>query len=87
VEGYVRLVNEQLVGEALEPVRDQVPSVTKFGFKIDDRLPEWLDSGPEHIRKVVEASPALRTDHIDLLISTASIRPCRWKKSRARSSN
>ena len=68
-EGYGPFVNEQLVGEALEPVRDQVLVCTKFGFKIDEKdQMVGLDSRPEHIRKVVEASlKRLRTDHIDLL--------------------
>jgi aryl-alcohol dehydrogenase-like predicted oxidoreductase len=68
-EGYGPFVNEQLVGEALEPVRDRVLVCTKFGFKIDERNQMvGLDSRPEHIAKVVEASlKRLRTDHIDLL--------------------
>jgi len=58
-----------LVGEALEPVRDQVLVCTKFGFKINEKNETvGLDSRPEHIRNVVEASlKRLRTDHIDLL--------------------
>jgi aryl-alcohol dehydrogenase-like predicted oxidoreductase len=68
-EGYGPFVNEELVGEALEPVRDQVIVATKFGFKIDDKgAIVGLDSRPEHIRDVVEASlKRLRTDRIDLL--------------------
>lgn len=68
-EGYGPFVNEELVGEALQPVRDQVVIATKFGFKIDENNPlVGLDSRPEHIRKVVEASlKRLRTDRIDLL--------------------
>jgi aryl-alcohol dehydrogenase-like predicted oxidoreductase len=68
-EGYGPFVNEELVGEALEPVRDQVIVATKFGFKIDDNgTIVGLDSRPEHIREVVEASlKRLRTDRIDLL--------------------
>jgi aryl-alcohol dehydrogenase-like predicted oxidoreductase len=68
-EGYGPFVNEELVGEALEPVRDQVIVATKFGFKIDDKgAIVGLDSRPEHIREVVEASlKRLRTDRIDLL--------------------
>jgi aryl-alcohol dehydrogenase-like predicted oxidoreductase len=68
-EGYGPFVNEQLVGEALEPVRDRVLVCTKFGFKIDEKNQMvGLDSRPEHIAKVVEASlKRLRTDHIDLL--------------------
>jgi aryl-alcohol dehydrogenase-like predicted oxidoreductase len=68
-EGYGPFVNEELVGEALAPVRDQVLIATKFGFKIDDNKQiVGLDSRPEHIRAVVEASlKRLRTERIDLL--------------------
>jgi aryl-alcohol dehydrogenase-like predicted oxidoreductase len=68
-EGYGPFVNEELVGEALQPVRDQVVIATKFGFKIDENKQiVGLDSRPEHIREVVEASlKRLRTDRIDLL--------------------
>jgi aryl-alcohol dehydrogenase-like predicted oxidoreductase len=68
-EGYGPFTNEELVGEALEPVRDGVLVCTKFGFKIDDQgQTVGLDSRPDHIRDVVEASlRRLRTDHIDLL--------------------
>ena len=68
-EGYGPFVNEELVGEALESVRDQVLICTKFGFKITETGEMvGLDSRPEHIREVVEASlKRLRTDRIDLL--------------------
>jgi aryl-alcohol dehydrogenase-like predicted oxidoreductase len=68
-EGYGPFVNEELVGEALQPVRDRVLICTKFGFKIDaDNQIVGLDSRPRHIRDVVEASlRRLRTDRIDLL--------------------
>jgi aryl-alcohol dehydrogenase-like predicted oxidoreductase len=68
-EGYGPFTNEELVGEALEPFRDQVLIATKFGFKINEqRETVGLDSRPEHIREVVEASlKRLRTDRIDLL--------------------
>jgi aryl-alcohol dehydrogenase-like predicted oxidoreductase len=68
-EGYGPFVNEELVGEALQPVRDQVLVTTKFGFKIDENKQiVGLDSRPGHIRQVVEASlKRLRTDRIDLL--------------------
>jgi len=57
--------NEELVGEALEPVRDQVVIATKFGFQLDA---PGVNSRPEHIRSTVEASlQRLRTDTIDLL--------------------
>src|SRR5437764_5156059 len=69
-EGYGPYTNEELVGEGLAPVRDQVVIATKFGFKPDSK-PEtrWkdLDSRPEHIKEVAEASlKRLRTDVIDL---------------------
>lgn len=68
-EGYGPFTNELLVGEAIEPIRDQVVIATKFGFKLDDSgQMVRLDSRPEHIRGVVEASlKRLRTDRIDLL--------------------
>jgi aryl-alcohol dehydrogenase-like predicted oxidoreductase len=68
-EGYGPFINEELVGEALQPVRDKVAIATKFGFKIDENKNlVGLDSRPEHIREVVEASlKRLRTDRIDLL--------------------
>src|SRR4051794_15778912 len=68
-EGYGPFTNEELVGEALEPVRDRVLICTKFGFKINERRETvGLDSRPDHIRDVVEASlKRLRTDRIDLL--------------------
>ncbi|KVM65279.1 aldehyde oxidase [Burkholderia gladioli] len=68
-EGYGPFVNEELVGEALEGVRDQVLICTKFGFAINEKNElVGLDSRPEHIREVVEASlKRLRTDRIDLL--------------------
>lgn len=64
-EVYGPYVNEELVGEALAPMRDKVAIATKFGFKIDGT--NGLDSRPEHIRKVVEESlRRLKTDRIDL---------------------
>jgi len=68
-EVYGPYVNEELVGEALEPLRDQVVIATKFGFTIGGSVqPRGVDSRPEHIREVVEASlRRLRTDRIDLL--------------------
>jgi aryl-alcohol dehydrogenase-like predicted oxidoreductase len=66
-EIYGPYTNEEIVGEALEPVRDDVVIATKFGFDVDKGLGA-LDSRPEHIREVCEASlKRLRTDHIDLL--------------------
>ena len=70
-ESYGPFKNEELVGEALAPFRDQVVIATKFGFDIDletGRRRAGLNSRPEHIREVVEASlKRLRTDRIDLL--------------------
>ena len=65
-EVYGPYVNEELVGEALAPIRNKVAISTKFGFKIGGT--GGLDSRPENIRKVVEQSlKRLRTDRIDLL--------------------
>ena len=70
-ETYGPYLNEALVGEALEPVRDQVVIATKFGFRNDPNRPgpaTTFDSRPAHIREAVEGSLGrLRTDHIDLL--------------------
>ena len=64
-EVYGPYTNEELVGEALQSVRDQVKIATKFGFAIDGTI--GLNSRPEHIKKVVEESlKRLRTDRIDL---------------------
>jgi aryl-alcohol dehydrogenase-like predicted oxidoreductase len=66
-EVYGPYVNEELVGEALEPIRDQVVIATKFGWRIEDGKMAGLDSRPERIRRVAEASlKRLRTDTIDL---------------------
>jgi len=69
-EVYGPFTNEELVGEALSPIRDQVVIATKFGFKLNpDGKPGWmgLDSRPEHIRQVAEASlNRLNIDTIDL---------------------
>jgi aryl-alcohol dehydrogenase-like predicted oxidoreductase len=60
--------NEELVGEALEPVRDQVVIATKFGFELSTGTPTGLDSRPDTIRSSVDDSlRRLRTDRIDLL--------------------
>ena len=64
-EAYGPFTNEELVGEALEPLRDQVVIATKFGFDVNN-FPN-LDSRPEHIRQVADASlKRLKTDYIDL---------------------
>src|SRR6185436_3161435 len=70
-EVYGPFTNEELVGEALAPVREQVVIATKFGFNIDPDGTQHqtppLNSRPEHIKQVAEASlKRLKTDHIDL---------------------
>jgi aryl-alcohol dehydrogenase-like predicted oxidoreductase len=69
-EIYGPLVNEELVGEALEPFRGQVVIATKFGFDIDPtgtKIWKGLNSRPAHIKQVAEASlKRLRVDAIDL---------------------
>jgi aryl-alcohol dehydrogenase-like predicted oxidoreductase len=69
-EVYGPFTNEELVGEALSPFRGQVAIATKFGFKLDPKGgPQWtgLDSRPEHIKEVAEASlKRLKVDAIDL---------------------
>ena len=66
-EVYGPYTNEELVGEALAPFRNQVKVATKFGFKIENRKQAGLDSRPEHIKEVAEASlKRLKTDVIDL---------------------
>ena len=91
-EVYGPYTNEDLVGEALQPLRDRVVIATKFGFDIvagaDPRGmigSPMLNSRPEHIKQVVEGSlKRLRTDRIDCCISIASIPTCRSKTSPAR---
>lgn len=66
-EVYGPFTNEQWVGEALAPFRGRVVIATKFGFKFENGKQAGLDSRPENIRKVAEASlKSLRTDVIDL---------------------
>ena len=65
---YGPFTNEELVGEALEPVRDQVVLATKFGFDLETAGADGIDSRPETIGRSVDASlKRLRTDTIDLL--------------------
>ncbi|GAA5171940.1 aldo/keto reductase [Viridibacterium curvum] len=70
-EVYGPFANEELLGEALAPIRDQVIIATKFGFNVDPHSGErgpGTNSRPEHIKTAVEGSlRRLRTDHIDLL--------------------
>ena len=66
-EVYGPYANETVVGEALQPIRDQVVIATKFGIDIDGTGKSGMNSRPEHIRAVAEASlKRLRTDRIDL---------------------
>lgn len=66
-EIYGPFTNEELVGEALAPVRQHVVIATKFGFKIENGKQTGLDSRPEHIKEVAEASlKRLKTEVIDL---------------------
>ncbi|HXR32909.1 MAG TPA: aldo/keto reductase [Verrucomicrobiae bacterium] len=69
-EAYGPFVNEELVGEALQPIRDKVVIATKFGFDIDLATGErrgGTNSRPEHIKQVADAGlKRLRTDYIDL---------------------
>jgi len=70
-EAYGPFANEELLGEALQPIRDRVVIATKFGFDIDletGKRGGGTNSRPEHIKRVADASlKRLRTDHIDLL--------------------
>jgi aryl-alcohol dehydrogenase-like predicted oxidoreductase len=66
-EVYGPFTNEEVVGEALAPVRDQVVIATKFGFRVENGKMAGLDSRPAHVREVADASlKRLRTDRIDL---------------------
>jgi len=67
-EAYGPFANEELVGEAVAPVRDHVVIATKFGFRFEGGKQSGLDSRPAHIREVAEASlRRLRVEAIDLL--------------------
>lgn len=66
-EVYGPYVNEELVGEALEPLRGEVVIATKFGWRIENNTSVGLDSRPEQIRRVADASlRSLRVDTLDL---------------------
>ncbi len=66
-EVYGPFANEELVGEALAPFREQVVIATKFGFKIENGATTGVDSRPEHVKEVAEASlRRLKTEAIDL---------------------
>src|SRR5512133_444253 len=67
-EAYGPFANEELLGEALSPLREEVVIATKFGFSFGPDAQRGLDSRPEHIKEVVEAMlERLRVDAIDLL--------------------
>jgi aryl-alcohol dehydrogenase-like predicted oxidoreductase len=67
-EAYGPFTNEDLVGEALQPMRDRVIIGTKFGYEIENGQPVALNSRPDRIRAAVDGSlKRLRTDHIDVL--------------------
>jgi aryl-alcohol dehydrogenase-like predicted oxidoreductase len=82
-EAYGPFTNEEVVGEALQPFRHQVVIATKFGFGINpDGSRYGLDSRPEHIRQVTDASrKRLKVDTIDLLYQHRVVRPCRSRTS------
>jgi aryl-alcohol dehydrogenase-like predicted oxidoreductase len=82
-EAYGPYENEELVGEALAPVREQVVIATKFGFEFDTNSGQsGMNSRPGHIKQVAQASlERLKTVSS---ISTASIRTCRSKTRPAR---
>jgi aryl-alcohol dehydrogenase-like predicted oxidoreductase len=66
-EVYGPYANEEMVGDALAPLRDQVVIATKFGFNVVEGKQSGLNSRPEHIKEVAEASlKRLKTDRIDL---------------------
>ena len=87
-EVYGPFTNEEMVGEALEPLRDRVMIATKFGWDIDHATGEHrggVNSRPEQIRRAVEGSlRRLRTDRIDLYYQHRVDPTCRWRTWRAR---
>jgi aryl-alcohol dehydrogenase-like predicted oxidoreductase len=83
-EAYGQGSNEELVGRALEPIRDQVVIATKFGF-VNGRPLEGADSRPERIRQVADdALRRLRPTTSTCFTNTAWTRTSRWKRSPAR---
>jgi aryl-alcohol dehydrogenase-like predicted oxidoreductase len=78
-EAYGPYLNEEVVGEALEPMRDKVVIATKFGF-IDGKPSSGLNSKPENIRSMTEAAlKRRRTDVIDLSINIVLTQKSPWK--------
>src|SRR5438105_14948017 len=66
-EAYGPFTNEELVGEAIAPFRNDVVLASKYGFKFENGAMTGLDSRPEHIKQVADASlKRLKTDRIDL---------------------
>lgn len=84
-EVYGPYLNEEVVGEALKPFRDQVVIATKFGFTFgDDNKQQILNSRPEHIRAAVEGRCAALKRMLSICsISTGLIRMCRSRMSPA----
>jgi aryl-alcohol dehydrogenase-like predicted oxidoreductase len=79
-EAYGPFLNEELLGEALEPIRDQVVIATKFGFR-NGVVSEGQDSRPEHIREVADAAlKRLKTNHIDLFYQHCVDTDVRWRR-------
>jgi len=82
-EVYGPFTNEELVGEALAPLRKQAVIATKFGFNLDSNAAQTstpLNSRPDHIKQVAEASlKRLKTDTIDLFYQHRVDRTCRSK--------
>src|SRR5215469_4367840 len=67
-EVYGPFVNEELLGRALKGRRHEVTTATKFGFRFENGVRGGLDSSPERIKQMIDASLVrLQTDHIDLL--------------------
>ena len=84
-EAYGPFINEEMVGEALSPMRDQVLIATKFGWDIDPVTGVHhggVNSKPDHIRVAVEGSlRRLKTDRIDLLYQHRVDPEGRWRRS------
>ncbi|WP_415154509.1 aldo/keto reductase [Propionicimonas sp.] len=77
-EVYGPFVNEELVGEALQPIRDQVVIATKFGWRIESGTSVGLNSRPEQIRRVAEENRAANqslVDHVKNLADAKSVTP------------
>ena len=87
-EIYGPFLSEEIVGEAVRGRRDEVVIATKFGWRIENGTSVGLDSRPEQIARVAEASlRRLRVDTIDLFYQTASTPACRSRTSPEPSAN